>query len=166
MQRRRIVMLTVLVAPPLVLAAAGLTIPPTDGHHRGQLAHPARPPAAGLPSAGTGPVVGAARGEPDHGPGRRCPGLRLRGVLHGAGRARRDRGRRVAAVGAENGVAVLFTQADDLVRYGVWAYLAATVLVAVVLLRRTGVAAVPGAVLIVGGAWSFLDSHIFWPRGC
>jgi hypothetical protein len=60
---------------------------------------------------------------------------------------------------------VLFAQADSLVRYGVWAYLAATILTVAVVLRHVGVAALPGAILTLGGAWSFFDSHIFWPRG-
>jgi hypothetical protein len=60
---------------------------------------------------------------------------------------------------------VVFAQADDLVRYGVWAYLAAAVLASGVGLRRSGLAALPGSALVIGGAWSFRHSHIFWPRG-
>ena len=39
------------------------------------------------------------------------------------------------------------------------------VLVVVVLVRRTGRRAWPGAALALVAAVSFLDSHIYWPRG-
>jgi hypothetical protein len=61
--------------------------------------------------------------------------------------------------------AVVFTQADELVTYGVWAFLVAVVLASTVALRRAGLSAAPGAVIVVAAAVSFRDSHIFWPRG-
>jgi hypothetical protein len=61
--------------------------------------------------------------------------------------------------------AVVFSQADDLVIYGVWAFLVAVVLASVVALRRAGLSAAPGAVIVIAAAVSFRDSHIFWPRG-
>jgi hypothetical protein len=60
---------------------------------------------------------------------------------------------------------VVFTQADELVTYGVWAFLVAVVLASTVALRRAGLSAAPGAVIVVAAAVSFRDSHIFWPRG-
>ena len=35
----------------------------------------------------------------------------------------------------------------------------------VVLWRRHGVRVLPGAAVLFAACWSFLDSHIFWPRG-
>jgi hypothetical protein len=49
--------------------------------------------------------------------------------------------------------------------YGVWAFLIATAVAAAVALGRSGALAVPGALLVVGAGWSFLNSHIYWPRG-
>lgn len=59
----------------------------------------------------------------------------------------------------------LYAEANDLAEYGVWAYLLATVLTATVVVRRSRLAALPGAILVVAGAIAFLDSHIYWPRG-
>jgi hypothetical protein len=66
-------------------------------------------------------------------------------------------------------VAALFEIADTLGIRGSYAYLAATVLAAVLaLVRAPGtwrLLAVLGAVFAVVGAWSFLTSHIYWPFG-
>ena len=59
----------------------------------------------------------------------------------------------------------LFAEGNDLADFGVWAYLLAASLAAAVALRRSRLAALPGAVLVVAGAVSFLDSHVYWPRG-
>ncbi len=59
----------------------------------------------------------------------------------------------------------LYAEGNGLADYGVWAYLLATVLTAAVVVRRARLAALPGAILVVAGAISFLDSHIYWPRG-
>ena len=59
----------------------------------------------------------------------------------------------------------LFAEGNDLADFGVWAYLLSASLAAAVALRRSRLAALPGAVLVVAGAVSFLDSHVYWPRG-
>ncbi|PVZ09535.1 hypothetical protein [Actinomycetospora cinnamomea] len=66
-------------------------------------------------------------------------------------------------------VSSLFEIADQVVLPGVYAYLAATVLAAVLALVRAPGAwrllAAVGALFAVVGAWSFLTSHIYWPYG-
>ena len=66
-------------------------------------------------------------------------------------------------------VSSLFEIADLVVLPGVYAYLAATLLAAVLaLVRAPGpwrLLAGAGAVFAVVGAWSFLTSHIYWPFG-
>lgn len=66
-------------------------------------------------------------------------------------------------------VAALFEIADALGVQGAYAYLAASVLAAVLALVRAPGAwrllAGLGAVFAVVGAWSFLTSHIYWPFG-
>jgi hypothetical protein len=59
----------------------------------------------------------------------------------------------------------LFTQGNELAKVGVWAFLLACVLTSVLLIRRVGRAALPGAVLLVASAVSFLSSHIYYPVG-
>lgn len=59
----------------------------------------------------------------------------------------------------------LFRIGDDLAAVGVWAFLAAAVATGAVLVRRDGVRALPGAVILAGAAVPFLTSHIFWPVG-
>ena len=54
---------------------------------------------------------------------------------------------------------------DRLSYVGTGAYLVATVAVAGLLLRRAGLVALPGSVLLVGAAIPFQTSHIFWPTG-
>jgi hypothetical protein len=54
---------------------------------------------------------------------------------------------------------------DELGRAGVYALTLAALAASAVLLRRHGVRVLPGAVMVLGACWSFLDSHIFWPRG-
>ena len=60
---------------------------------------------------------------------------------------------------------VMFPHGDALAAYGVLAYLAGTLLAAVAALRQARLAAVSGAALVVAAAVSFLNSHIYWPRG-
>lgn len=72
--------------------------------------------------------------------------------------------------GASPFVRQLFTAGNQLGDVGARAFLVACVATSVVLLRRAGRRglrgpALPGAVLLVGGAVPFLDSHIYWPRG-
>lgn len=159
-------MLTVLVAPPVVLAAAGLAHPShltTGTADSWRNLHVLLLPV--FPLLGLGPwlvlrreglVLGRVAAVLGYGYAVFYTAL---DVLAGIGAGA------LQQAGVGGGRSVLFAQADDLVRYGVWAYFGATVLAAAVMLRRVGVAAAPGAVLTMGGAWSFLDSHIFWPRG-
>ena len=60
---------------------------------------------------------------------------------------------------------VLFRLASPMEWVATTAYLACTVLACALVLRRAGLAAVPGALIVVAASVSFLDSHIFWPRG-
>lgn len=59
----------------------------------------------------------------------------------------------------------LYGIGGDLGTPGAWAFLVASVATSVVLLRRRGRVAVPGAVLLVSASVPFLDSHIYWPNG-
>jgi hypothetical protein len=59
----------------------------------------------------------------------------------------------------------LGTLGDDIGMIGSWSFLVAAVLTGVVLVRRDGLAALPGAVLLFGGAAGFLHGHIYWPTG-
>lgn len=59
----------------------------------------------------------------------------------------------------------LFDVADQLGAAGVWCFLAASVLAGIVLVRRDGVRAVPGALVLVGAGIPFLHGHIFYPEG-
>lgn len=54
---------------------------------------------------------------------------------------------------------------DDLGMVGSWAFLAAAVLTGVLVVRRHGRGALPGAVILVGGATIFLHGHVYWPTG-
>lgn len=54
---------------------------------------------------------------------------------------------------------------NDLGMIGSWSFLVAVVLTGFVLVRRDGRAAVPGAVILFGGAANFLHGHIYWPSG-
>jgi len=48
---------------------------------------------------------------------------------------------------------------------GEWSFLAAAVLTGFVLVRRDGLPAAPGAVVLVGAAVAFRGAHIYWPAG-
>ncbi|MBF4619224.1 hypothetical protein ITJ44_14195 [Clavibacter sp. VKM Ac-2873] len=63
------------------------------------------------------------------------------------------------------GVNTMYGLADDIVVAGVWSYVAATVLASALVIRHAGLRALPGAVIAVIAAVSFVDSHIFFPRG-
>ncbi|MDQ0745361.1 hypothetical protein QFZ62_002669 [Clavibacter sp. B3I6] len=63
------------------------------------------------------------------------------------------------------GVTTMYALADGIVVTGVWAYVAATVLASALVIRHAGLRALPGAVIAVVAAVSFVDSHIFPPRG-
>jgi hypothetical protein len=63
------------------------------------------------------------------------------------------------------GVTTMYALADGIVVTGVWAYVAATVLASALVIRHAGWRALPGAAIAVVAAVSFVDSHIFFPRG-
>ncbi|MET8945816.1 hypothetical protein ABZX30_20085 [Streptomyces sp. NPDC004542] len=71
----------------------------------------------------------------------------------------------VDGLGVHGVVGDLFAAGDELGRAGVHALTAAAAATCVVLLRRHGARVLPGAVVVLRACWSFLDSHIFWPRG-
>ncbi|MEU1178388.1 hypothetical protein ABZ464_12180 [Streptomyces sp. NPDC005820] len=59
----------------------------------------------------------------------------------------------------------LFATGDALGRTGVYGLGVASLATCAVLWRRHGVRVLPGAVVLFATCWSFVDSHIFWPRG-
>jgi hypothetical protein len=79
-------------------------------------------------------------------------------------------GQETVVIGPGPWVPTLFGVADRLALPGVYAYLATAVIggvTAVVVARGVAAraAAVAGTVLVLGGAWSFLTSHIYPPVG-
>lgn len=62
-------------------------------------------------------------------------------------------------------VAPLYRTGDDLGRVGVTAFLVAVVATCVGLYREARLRVLPGGVVLLVAGWSFLDSHIFRPRG-
>jgi hypothetical protein len=67
--------------------------------------------------------------------------------------------------GASGAVHPLFATGDALGHAGVYALAVAAVATCAVLFARHGVRVLPGAVILLAACWSFIDSHIFWPRG-
>jgi len=59
----------------------------------------------------------------------------------------------------------LFEVGDRLGAVGVWCLLAAALLAGVVLVRRDGLRALPGTLVLAGSCYPFLENHIFHPRG-
>lgn len=59
----------------------------------------------------------------------------------------------------------LFRVGDLLGYIGAWSFLAGSVLAVAGLALRAGWWVLPGAVLLLPASVSFLDSHLFWPRG-
>lgn len=59
----------------------------------------------------------------------------------------------------------LIALGNDLAVIGVTCFLAACVLTGVVLVRRDGMRALPGAAVLVVSAVPFLPGHIYWPMG-
>lgn len=68
-------------------------------------------------------------------------------------------GRWTGATGA------VFHIGDRLGHLGAWCFLAGSLAVVVGVALRAGRAALPGGLLLLASSVSFLDSHIFWPRG-
>ncbi len=67
--------------------------------------------------------------------------------------------------GSSPAVGELFAVGDVLEGVGAWSFLAANVLVVASIVPRAGWRVVPGAVFLLAASVSFLDSHIFPPRG-
>ena len=67
--------------------------------------------------------------------------------------------------GYSRAVGRLFAVGDGLGYVGSWSFLAASLLVVAAVAPHGGWRVVPGAVLLVAASVSFLDSHLFWPRG-
>lgn len=59
----------------------------------------------------------------------------------------------------------LFAIGDQLGRAGVYGLALASLATCSVLWRRHGIRVLPGAAVLFAACWSFVDSHIFWPRG-
>jgi hypothetical protein len=62
-------------------------------------------------------------------------------------------------------VVALYETGDGLGTVGVYAFLAATLAAAVSLGSRHGLRVLPGTLVLLTAGWSFIDSHIFSPRG-
>ena len=84
--------------------------------------------------------------------------LVLNGMEPGAGHGAHVTGRDPA-------LGHLFAIGNEVGEYGAWAFLTGSVLLAVLAWRRWGVATVPGGLITVAAACSFLTSHIYWPVG-
>lgn len=59
----------------------------------------------------------------------------------------------------------LYDTGEALGQVGVYALIGAVVATAVALFPKHGARVVPGTVVLLVAGWSFIDSHIFWPRG-
>jgi hypothetical protein len=59
----------------------------------------------------------------------------------------------------------LFEVGDKLGYTGAWCFLVGSVCVVADVLWHSGWRGAPGGVLLLGASVSFLDSHLFWPRG-
>ncbi len=59
----------------------------------------------------------------------------------------------------------LFVAGDELGRIGVYGLAVASLATCAALWRRHGARVLPGAAILLVACWSFVDSHIFWPRG-
>jgi uncharacterized membrane protein YczE len=164
---RRVVRVAIVAVPPLILAAAGVThpmqlTPQTAAYWRDM--H--------IWLLGVFPLLALSPWlllRPESAPLRWAAALL--GYVYAAGYTGLDV---LAGIGAgaveertgdHDSTDALFHYAGDLATVGVYAFLAATALAVVVLVRRAGLAAGPGGVLVVGAAYSFIDSHILWPRG-
>jgi hypothetical protein len=59
----------------------------------------------------------------------------------------------------------LFGVGNEVGTYGGWAFLIASVLLTVVAWRRWGQRALPGGLVLVASSYVFLGAHIYWPVG-
>jgi hypothetical protein len=62
-------------------------------------------------------------------------------------------------------VGSLFEIGNQLGAVGAWSFVVACLAAAVALYRRRGRAVLPGAIVLVAGAFTFTDAHIYWPVG-
>ena len=62
-------------------------------------------------------------------------------------------------------VLALYETGGRLGTVGVYGFLAATLAATVSLAGRRGIRVLPGTVVLLAAGWSFIDSHIFSPRG-
>ncbi|HYN16934.1 MAG TPA: hypothetical protein VEY96_02455 [Actinomycetes bacterium] len=62
-------------------------------------------------------------------------------------------------------VGALFAAGNELGTIGTWCFLVACLATSAAIVRWVGRGALPGAVVLVAAALSFLDSHIYWPVG-
>jgi hypothetical protein len=59
----------------------------------------------------------------------------------------------------------LYDTGESLGQIGAYALIVAVVATAVALFPKHGARVIPGTVVLLVAGWSFVDSHIFWPRG-
>ncbi|MFF7788556.1 hypothetical protein [Streptomyces sp. NPDC007991] len=59
----------------------------------------------------------------------------------------------------------LYETGEALGQAGAYALIGAIAATAVALLPKHGARILPGTLVLLAAGWSFLDSHIFWPRG-
>lgn len=65
----------------------------------------------------------------------------------------------------EGGLATVFGLASDLGQVGSIAYIGATAAAAGCILRIAGARSLPGALVAIGGAYGFMQEHVYWPGG-
>jgi hypothetical protein len=70
-----------------------------------------------------------------------------------------------ASVERDAAVGPLFSAGDQLGRVGAYAFLVAVVAACAALYPRAGARILPAGAVLLAAGWSFVDSHIFWPRG-
>ncbi|GGU20129.1 hypothetical protein [Lentzea flava] len=61
--------------------------------------------------------------------------------------------------------APIFKIGNQLGHVGAWCFFAVSLAIAVCVLLKHKVKAIPGAVFLLIGSYLFLDSHIYWPKG-
>ncbi|MFE0255766.1 hypothetical protein [Streptomyces sp. NPDC059010] len=59
----------------------------------------------------------------------------------------------------------LYDTGEALGQAGAYALICAVAATAVALLPKHGARILPGTMVLLAAGWSFIDSHIFWPRG-
>lgn len=66
---------------------------------------------------------------------------------------------------ARDAAAPVFKIGNQLGHVGAWCFFAASIAIAVCVLVKRRLKAIPGAVLLATGSFLFLSSHIYWPKG-